>query len=431
MNDRPLRIHFVLTSLPVGGAETLLLNLVRNLDRDNFAPEVVCLKEPGELGPEFARDVPLHSQLIQNKFDATVLLRLRRLFRKRAADAVITIGAGDKMFWGRLAARAAGVPVVCSALHSTGWPDGIGRLNRMLTPLTDGFIAVARNHAEHLIRYEGFPAERVWMIANGVDTQRFVPDSAMRKWLRDDLNLPREAPLVGIVAALRQEKNHAQFVAAGRQVLKRFPHSHFVVVGEGPERGPIEAEIGRAGLQSHFHLLGNRQDTHRILAALDVFCLTSKNEANPVSILEALSCAVPVVSPNVGSICETVLPERTGILTIPLDADDTARAIGQLLDDPARAAELGRNGRQLVEADWSLQSMVEGYQSLIERLYNIKAAQAGKKLWKRVKAQESERAFSQPAHLEGLDEPQVVSQVTGLALPMDYALPSVHTMGHR
>jgi len=383
MYHRPLRIQFVLTSLPVGGAETLLLNLIGRMDRCNFAPQVVCLKEPGELGPEFSKQAPLHCRLIRSKMDVGVLWRLKRLFQQSSADAVITIGAGDKMFWGRLAARLAGVPVICSALHSTGWPDGIGRLNRLLTPLTDGFIAVAQNHAEHLIRYERLPADRVFMIPNGVDTQRFVPDSAMRTWLRGHLNVPQHAPLVGIVAALREEKNHLQFVEAGRLVLRRFLGTHFVVVGEGPQRERIMAEIAQAGLQPQFHLLGNRHDTERILAGLDVFCLTSKNEANPVSILEALACGVPVVSPNVGSICETVRPEQTGVLTQPLDANETAQAICQLLGNPDRATALGRNGRQLVQATWSLEAMVEGYQNLLERLYHQKVRRADRVGWTR------------------------------------------------
>ena len=144
---QPITIHFVLTSLPVGGAETLLLNLVQRLDRRLFSPHITCLKEPGELGSAFAELCPVHSQLINGKWDLMVLPRLVKLFKQTRTQAVVTVGAGDKMFWGRLAARLSAVPVICSALHSTGWPDGVGRLNRLLTPLTDGFIAVAENHA--------------------------------------------------------------------------------------------------------------------------------------------------------------------------------------------------------------------------------------------------------------------------------------------
>ncbi len=141
---RPLRTLFVITSMPVGGAEVLLDNLIRRFDRQRIAPELCCLKELGPLGEELAGEFPVHANLIGGKLDIAVLWRLVRLMRRRKIDAVVTVGAGDKMFWGRLAAKLAGVPVICSALHSTGWPDGVGRLNRWLTPITDGFIGVAR-----------------------------------------------------------------------------------------------------------------------------------------------------------------------------------------------------------------------------------------------------------------------------------------------
>ncbi len=308
---------------------------------------------------------------------------LAYLLRRGRTDAVITVGAGDKMFWGRLAAKLAGVPVVCSALHSTGWPDGVGKLNRWLTPLTDAFIAVASPHAEHLVHAEGFPAERVFTVPNGVDTNRFRPNHAQRSWLRAELGLEEDAPIVGIVAALRPEKNHAQFLQAARDVLRHRPETHFVIVGEGPERQRIEDLLSDYRYRSRFHLLGNRNDTERILAAIDLFCLTSRNEANPVSILEALASCIPVVAPDVGSISETVRDGQTGILTKPGSWEETADALTRLLGDAPLAARLGRAGRVLVRNEGSLEAMVLGYETLIANILNAKAEIKGQPLWER------------------------------------------------
>lgn len=377
--SRALRVQFVVTSLPVGGAETLLLNLIRNIDKSAFSPEVVCLKDAGALGEDIAREVPLHANLIRHKWDVAVVHRLAKRFR--GVDAVITVGAGDKMFWGRIAAYAAGVPVICSALHSTGWPDGIGLLNRSLTGITDGFIACAQNHAEYLAGTERLPAARVFLIPNGVDTDRFRPNHTERGWLREELDLPGHTPIVGIVAALRPEKNLQQFVEAAQEVLRKIPTTHFVIVGDGPERAAIVAQATQWGIASRVHLLGSRHDTERILAGLDAFCLTSRNEANPVSILEALACGVPVVSPDVGSISETVQSGKTGWLTKPLCAFSTADALLRLLSNPPMSARMGLEGRQLVRESWSLENMVYGYERLIENLFNDKAAAAAKPLW--------------------------------------------------
>src|SRR5690606_25872377 len=124
----PLPVSFIITSMPVGGAEILLASLMRGLDPKRFAPEIICLKERGPLGTELAKDFPVHEKFITGKWDVRVLPKLIKHLRGRETAGVITVGAGDKMFWGRLAAWIAGVPVIASALHSTGWPDGIGKM---------------------------------------------------------------------------------------------------------------------------------------------------------------------------------------------------------------------------------------------------------------------------------------------------------------
>jgi len=375
-NPQPLRILFLTTSMPVGGAETLLMNLVRRLDAERFAPEIACLKDPGPLGELLAGEMPVHSHLLASKFDLRILPRLWRLMRSRQIDAVVTVGAGDKMFWGRLAAKLAGVPVILSALHSTGWPDSVGRLNRLLTPLTDAFIGVADAHAEHLAKYEKFPREKIHTIYNGIDTEVFLPADGSKK--RRELGIPADAPVVGILAALRPEKNHELFLAGAQQISQQFSTAHpgtpgstphFILIGDGERRLALEALATELGIAEVTHFLGSRTDVAKILPAIDVVALTSHNEASPVSILEALSCGVPVVSARVGSVPETVIPGKTGELFEPGDLDGFVSATVNLLQNPTKRTTLGRQGRQHVLEHGSLDAMVHGYETLTERLY--------------------------------------------------------------
>lgn len=367
----PLRVMFLVTSMPVGGAETLLVNLIRRLDRERFVPEVCCLKDRGPLGDVLAGEIPVHSGLLGGKYDVRILRRLSRLFVQRRIDAAITVGAGDKMFWGRLAAWRARVPVIASALHSTGWPDGIGRLNRLLTPITDAFIGVAAPHGRHLVEVEGFPTAKVHVIPNGVDTDRFRPQPPDAT-LRTTLGLGPTDRAVVIVAALRPEKNHEMLLEAIARVRQTRPEVKLLVVGEGPERANIDRRAAELGISDAVRMLGNRSDVPAVLATADVFALSSRMEANPVSILEALACEIPVVAPRVGSIPETVRDGETGYLVEPGDASAMADRILDLLrDDEARRA-MGAAGRSLVVAHGSLDAMVQGYQRLIAGIYNIK-----------------------------------------------------------
>ncbi|MCA9231090.1 MAG: glycosyltransferase [Planctomycetales bacterium] len=375
--DKRLHVMFVLTSMPVGGAETLLVNLVRGLDANRFAPEIACLKEPGPLGEMLAREMPVHSKLLSNKYDLRVLPRLCRLLRRRKTDALVTIGAGDKMFWGRLAAKLARLPVVVSALHSTGWPDSIGRLNRLLTPWTDAFIGVADAHAAHLADQEGFPSAKVHTIYNGVDTSRFAPGDGLNK--RHELGIPADAPTLGILAALRPEKNHELFLAGAAQIHRQLPNSRFIIIGDGPQRNQLQQLAHELGIGDVTHFLGPRQDVPEVLRALNVLALTSHNEANPVSILEALSSEVPVVAADVGSVAETVLPNRTGQLFPAGDLDSFVAHCTELLRNPALQTRMGKEGRRLVVEQWSLAAMVNGYETLIQELYTKKLQTA--RLW--------------------------------------------------
>jgi glycosyltransferase involved in cell wall biosynthesis len=372
-DDRgPLRVMFVITSMPVGGAETLLVELVRRLDRERFSPELCCLKYFDRLGDLLAREIPAFTGLLAHKYDFAVLWRLVSLMRGRRVDAVVTVGAGDKMFWGRLAAWLAGVPVICSALHCTGLPDYVQWPNRLLEPITDAFIAVARRHGQHLTEHEGCPAQKVRVIANGVDLEKFHPGWPNR-WLQQQLGLAAENPVACIVAALRPEKNHPLFLRAAALVHRELPQARFLIVGDGTERDRLESLAAELSISEVVRFLGTRPDVPEILSLVDVLVLTSHMEANPISILEAMAAEKPVVATRVGSVEETVVDGRTGYLVAPGEAGEMAERLVGLLKDRQRAAAMGRAGREQVIARWSIDRTVEGYQDLIAGIYTAKA----------------------------------------------------------
>ncbi|HEV7278863.1 MAG TPA: glycosyltransferase [Pirellulaceae bacterium] len=362
---RPLRVAFLATSLPVGGAETLLAAMMRGFDPATVQPEVVCLKERGPLGEVLAKEFPVHAGFLNSKYDLGVLSRLKRLFQERRIDAVVTVGAGDKMFWGRIAARMAGVPVVLSALHSTGWPDGVGKLNRLLTPWTDGFIGVAKAHGRHLIDGEGFPQSKVFVIPNGVDVDRFRPRPEARTRMRKELGFDDGALVVGVVAALRPEKHLTMFLEAAGRVSQRVDRARFAIVGDGPERAELERKATELGIADRVRFLGSRSDIHEILPAFDLFSLTSKNEANPISILEAFACGTPVAAPDVGSIHESVVEGETGMLFPALDVDAATEAWLSILENDGLRQAMGAEARRRATARWSIQATVDGYERLI------------------------------------------------------------------
>lgn len=375
LEDRgPLKVMFVITSMPVGGAETLLVNLVRRMDREHFQPELCCLKEFGPLGEVLAKEIPACEKQINHKLDCRVIGRLAKRMYERQIDAVVTVGTGgDKMFWGRLAAWRAGVPVILSALHSTGLPDRVEFSNRLLEPLTDGFIGCARPHGEYLAKHEGCPKHKVFVIPNGVDVDRFRPYEPDLP-LAASIGLPAGAPCAAIVAALRPEKNHGLFLNAAALVAKQVPESRFLVIGDGALRPQLEQQARDLGIADRVLFLGTRSDIPQLLALTRVLVLSSHMEANPVSILEGLACEKPVVATRVGSIPETVHDGISGFLTPPGDAAQMADRLVQFLQDSELSAAMGIAGRNHVVNNWSLARMVFGYQELIQVSYLSKTS---------------------------------------------------------
>jgi glycosyltransferase involved in cell wall biosynthesis len=358
--------------MPVGGAETLLVNLLRGFRSTHIVPSVACLKQKGPLGDEIASEFDVTDHWLRSKYDLSIVPRLSSYLRSEKFDAIISVGAGDKMFWGRLAGRLASLPVICSALHSTGWPDGVGKMNRWLTSITDAFIAVAKPHGQFLVDFERFPSNKVVVIPNGVDIDRFRPNHGSRAEVRAELGVEPNTPLIGIVAALRHEKNHAMFLHAASKVLEKCSKAHFVIVGDGPERSHIENIIHTLGIEKYVSLLGTRYDTPRLLAAMDVFSLTSHNEASPVSILEALACGIPVVSTRVGSVAESVHDQWSGFTVEPGDVQAVAERMLYLLWNKQTAEMMGLNGREHVQNHGSLDTMVRMYEHLIHSIFDRK-----------------------------------------------------------
>jgi glycosyltransferase involved in cell wall biosynthesis len=175
---------------------------------------------------------------------------------------------------------------------------------------------------------------------------------------------------------LRPEKNHELFLDVAARVIRELPTSRFLIVGDGPCRPQLEERAQQLGLTAHTIFIGSRPDVPRLLAAMDVFGLTSRMEANPLSILEAMSAGRPVVATNVGSIHEAVIEAQTGFLVESGNVDQFADRVIGLLNAPVMGHVMGANAREVVIDRWSIEAMVAGYERLIETTYARKTQAA-------------------------------------------------------
>lgn len=213
----------------------------------------------------------------------------------------------------------------------------------------------------------GVREERLRLIPNGVDTERFQPLGAeARAEVRAELGLPQGARVVVTAAGYRAVKRLDRLVAAVQGLDDEGGPVHLLLAGDGPERAALEAQAaaGRLGAE-RVHLLGFRSDLPRIFAAADVFCLSSDSEQQPVSLLEAMACGLPAICTEVGDCRATLGPLAEGALVDP-DAPDAAgalgRTLGALLASPEERQRRGAAGRERVVREYSQDRMVAAHE---------------------------------------------------------------------
>ena len=174
--------------------------------------------------------------------------------------------------------------------------------------------------------------------------------------------------LIGIVARLVPIKKHEIFLSAAALILRDYPDTHFIVVGDGERRQELEALARDLHVADHVHFLGWRGDLSRIYADLDIVALTSANEGLPVSLIEGMAAGKPVVAYACDGAGEVCLDGNTGHLIEPGDLAKLETCLARLAEDPAHRSTLGQAGRALVNEEFTVEQLVDGQYALYLRL---------------------------------------------------------------
>jgi len=375
MVQKPIALTVFASCVERGGAETVLSHLLLGLDRSRFQPRLCCLrKEPGKVARELqAQGIPLTCGLAHMKYDPFVGRRLVRAIGPRT-DLLYCLDHHQALFWVPYLLRRAPIKRSVLSCHATRNPSG-GRIfragERKALQQMQRIIAVAHGQKQELIDNEGIAAEHVEVIHNGVAVADFGgcrSRVADRVAVRHSWGLNEGHRVAMIVAQLRPEKNHAAFLRIAQTISARLPRARFVIVGDGPERAPLERYSRELGIARRVQFTGLRHDIPRVLAAADVVTLTSKVETFPMALLEGMAAGKPVVAPQVGSIAELVDDGITGHLIPNGDEGKFAAALQELLADEAKATAMGAAGHRVVQRQFTVEHMVRAYESLFETL---------------------------------------------------------------
>ncbi len=368
-----MRVLHVITALNGGGAEMMLHHLLRASDPE-MTQEVVSLTDRGIVGDQIEQlGVRTHALGMRRVPSPARMLRLVRLIDDFRPDVVQTWMYHADLLGG-LAARLAGGARIFWGLHNgtldsrktrrtTRWT--VALCARLSHRIPDGIVSVSRAARDLHVR-SGYDARKFVFIPNGFDLAQFRPSVVTRREVRQELRLDEAATVIGLIARVDPQKDHATFIRAAALVARRRTDVRFLLCGDGatPENGDLFRTISETGLPDRFLLLGRRRDVPRIMNAIDVGTLSSAyGEAFPLAIGEAMASGVPCVVTDLGDCAHLV--GDTGRVVRPRDAEALARALDELVAiGPEGRRRLGVAARERIAEHFSLPRIVEAYAAL-------------------------------------------------------------------
>lgn len=372
-NDRPLRVVHAIDSLRLGGAESLLATLVRELDRAGGVQSFVFANDPHGAEPKLVEAIERHGgELVMGQnhpiYDPRVAAQVVKLARRAEADVihsqlcVANVGS-------RLAAHAVRRPHITTVVTTPGplmedsraralADAGTSRLSRIL-------VAVSPSVADEYSRYARVSPRRFRVVPNAPAAER--PAQFEREAMRARL-APNATHIVATVARLQVEKGIDELIEATALLAPRAPGVHVVVAGGGPEEARLRAVVADRELGDHITLLGHTPDVSSVLAASDVFCLPSRNEGLPVSLLEAMMFGLPSVATSVGGIPGLVTDGESGLLVPARHPAALAAALERLVTDEELARRIGAAAASVVDAQYSPAAVARSYRALYEEV---------------------------------------------------------------
>lgn len=360
---KKIHIQHVLLSLEPGGLENGVVSVVNGLSADRFRSSICCLKHAGQFLARVSPSIPVFEMGGQGGNDPWLPFRLARLFRETRPDVVHTRNA-ESFYYGFLGAKLAGIKCIVHSEHGRTFNDRAIRfvVQRWLSKHIQALFAVSEQLKHDLVKHVGIPEQRIRVLHNGVDLERF--GAGDRAAVRHQLGLRQTDLAIGSVGRLVPVKNYSLLLTAVAALDRE--NLVAVLVGDGPARAGLEDLAKTLGIGHQVRFLGHRDDITSLLAAMDIFVLPSTHEGMSNTLLEAMASGVPSIASDVGGNPEIISHGHDGYLFSSGDAPELARLLQRLCHDVDLRRSLGETGRARIASNFSIQAMIARYEDLYE-----------------------------------------------------------------
>jgi glycosyltransferase involved in cell wall biosynthesis len=353
-----MKILFLTTHVDTGGITSYILTLGGALVRSGH--KVWVASSGGDCVPQLEAAGIRHVKLnIRTKSEAAPKLWLSSgaLVRLIRAEGINIIHAQTRVtqVLGVWLSRLTGVKMIttCHGFFRPRW------FRKTFPCWGSAVIAISKPVVRHLSVDFGIAADKIHLVANGIDLDRFVMgQEKTRRKARQELSFG-EGPLIGIIARLSDVKGIDVLIKAMPGILKEVPSANLMIVGQGPEEVYLKKLTHDLSLTDHVHFKNTINHTQDLLPAFDVFVMPSLMEGLGLSVMEAQACGVPVVASRVGGLIDLIEDGVSGYLAPVNDPPALAGRVIEALRDPQRAQGMARQARSNIEQHFSVQLMLK------------------------------------------------------------------------
>ncbi len=350
-----------------GGAEQVLIGLAQNFNKSPNYSHVGLLKT-GWLNDELHKfGIATTLTPLKRSFDPAWFRQILAVIKENNIN-VIHAHEFSMNCHAAVIGLLTRLPVVCTVHGKNYYPDNWRRrlLYRWVSKTTE-MVAVSSDIRDFLAKVVGAKHERLTIIPNGIDIEKFAFNPVHRTEVRTELQLSDAEIVVGAVGNLYPVKGHIHLVEAAALLSTKYPNVKFIIAGRGKEQNRLEELISSEGLSDKVFLLGYRNDAARLLQAMDISVLPSLSEGMPLSLLEAMASKTPVVATRVGGIPETLFDRVNGLLVESRSGSAIAEAISELIECRDLRESLVNNAFASVSKEYSVEAMQTAYESIYQR----------------------------------------------------------------
>ena len=368
-----MRILLLATHLNLGGIGIYTTSLARQLKA--LGKEVIVASSGGQLVEEIKRqgithiDIPINTSADIGFHTVVSYLKLLSVIKDNSIDIIHAQTRVTQIIANMLSNRTKAVFITtCHGFFKR-------RLFRKIFPCWGAHaIAISDAVRQHLVCDFKLPKERVSVVYNGIETERFsrLVSAQDKRHLKKEYGL-NDGPVIGIISRLSGVKGHKYLLGAFAIASKKIPGIQLLIIGDGPRKygEGLKAQAEALGITKSVKFHAACRDTAMPLSIIDVFCHPSLQEGLGLSILEAMAMKLPVVASDVGGIYTLIQHKSNGLLVPPRDEEALSSAILDILSDKEKAKRMGELSRSIVEEKFTLRMMTDGILNVYEKSINL------------------------------------------------------------